>query len=451
MPGEPRRVNPGRVRKVNSAGDREGPVVYWMSRDQRSRDNWALLFAQELALSRRVPLAVAFCLAPDFLGASDNHYRFMLEGLTRVESALRQKNIVFHLLVGRPPESIARFCAEAGAGCLVSDFDPLRKKRRWKEEAASRIDAPFYEVDAHNIVPCWAASDKQEYAARTIRPKIHRRLDEFLEEYPPLLKQKEARRVEGESTGATPPAEEDVTLPAGWVEPGEDRALRVLDDFLESGLEWYAEKANDPNGGARSCLSPYLHFGQVSAQRVALEVMTADAPWQSRESFLEELVVRKELSDNYCYYNPGYDSIGGFPSWARETLEAHRKDPREYLYDYEELEAAATHDQAWNAAQTEMVTRGRMHGYMRMYWAKKILEWTATPEVALGTAIRLNDSYQLDGRDPNGYTGIAWSIGGVHDRGWKERPVFGKIRYMSFKGLERKFDVRAYIDSVRST
>ena len=194
-----------------------------------------------------------------------------------------------------------------------------------------------------------------------------------------------------------------------------------------------------------SDLSPYLHFGQIAPQRVAREIQQADAPPEAKQAFLEELIVRRELSDNFCWYNPDYDKFSGFPEWAQKTLDQHRDDRREYLYSLEEFEQGRTHDALWNAAQLEMVLRGKMHGYLRMYWAKKILEWTASPEEALEIAIYLNDRYELDGRDPNGYVGVAWSIGGVHDRAWGERPVFGKIRYMNLSGCQRKFKVDQYI------
>jgi len=235
----------------------------------------------------------------------------------------------------------------------------------------------------------------------------------------------------------------DALSQANWIVPGEAAAMKQLDRFLDLKLDGYEKDRNDPNIDGQSGLSPYLHFGQVSSQRVALEVL------RSRKdigAFLEELVVRRELSDNYCNYNQHYDDMQGFPAWARTSLIEHEKDRREYLYALQELENARTHDDLWNAAQQEMVRTGKMHGYMRMYWAKKILEWTASPAAAQTAAIYLNDRYELDGRDPNGYTGIAWSLGGLHDRAWKERAIFGKVRYMNFNGARRKFDVQAYIE-----
>jgi deoxyribodipyrimidine photo-lyase len=234
-------------------------------------------------------------------------------------------------------------------------------------------------------------------------------------------------------------------------EPGSSAAHRQLQVFLSKRLAGYNELRNNPTEPGQSGLSPYLHFGQLSAQRVALEAQRYDGDIASQEAFLEELIVRRELSDNFCYYNEKYDSFEGFPSWAQKTLNEHRRDPRPHVYDRDALEAGDTHDELWNAAQQEMVAAGKMHGYMRMYWAKKILEWAPTPEEALANAIYLNDRYELDGHDPNGYAGVAWSIGGVHDRAWPEREIFGKIRYMSYGGCKRKFPVDDYVSRVASS
>ena len=229
-----------------------------------------------------------------------------------------------------------------------------------------------------------------------------------------------------------------------WPQPGERTGLNCLANFLAERLPRYHLSQNDPASDGQSRLSPFLHFGQLSPQRVALAVSRADAPPAAVEAFLEQLIIRRELADNFCYHNPFYDGFEGFPAWARQTLDKHRSDPRPYCYSRDELAAARTHDPLWNAAQWEMVVAGTMHGYLRMYWAKKILEWSATPEEALACAIYLNDHYQLDGRDANGYTGIAWSMGGVHDRPWGERPIFGLVRTMTAAGCARKFDLAAY-------
>ncbi len=443
-------MNPQRARLIAKGRERTGPVVYWMSRDQRIRDNWVLIFAMETAWMRKAPLMVVFCLAPRFLNASGRAYGFMLRGLRELEAGLLERGVPFHLVTGEPGKVVPQFVAEHRAGILVTDFDPLRVKRQWKRDVSQRIDVPFYEVDAHNIVPCWLASPKQEFAARTLRIKVGRVLEDFLDDFPMWdrsLVRQEGRKHEidwamaEKSVGAVPDA-----APASGFASGEDAAHTVLQGFLKDRLPHYHLKRNDPLQDGQSGLSPYLHFGQLAAQRVALDVRRAKAPAEAKEAFLEELIVRRELSDNFCYYNPDYDGAGGFPAWARATLNEHRGDARAYRYALPQFEAAATHDTLWNAAQTEMVRTGKMHGYLRMYWAKKILEWSETPEEALRIATHLNDKYELDGRDPNGYAGCAWSIGGVHDRAWPTRPVFGKIRYMNERGCRSKFDVDAYIE-----
>ncbi len=440
-----------RVRKLrDSAGRPRGPVVYWMSRDQRVRNNWALLVAQQLAADQHKALCIAFCLVPEFLGATIRQYSFMIEGLKEVEQDLRAKNIPFYLLTGKPDEEIPGFVEDIEASALVADFDPLRIKMKWKEDVLKKTRIPFFEVDAHNIVPYWIASQKQEFAARTIRGKIQKLLPQFLTSFPRLKEQKEGEKIPDNDWDIVEKnLKVDFSVPElEWIEPGEKQAQRMLKNFIENKLPRYPDESNDPTQNAVSDLSPYLHFGQLSAQQAALEVRNSGK--KGREDFLEELIIRRELSDNFCFYNPEYDQFKGFPDWAKKTLDEHRKDPREYVYSMKEFEAGQTHDELWNAAQMEMVKKGKMHGYMRMYWAKKILEWTESPEEALKTAIFLNDKYELDGRDPNGYVGISWSIGGVHDRAWGERPIFGKIRYMSYNGARSKFNVKKYIEDVNA-
>ncbi len=425
-----------------------GEVVYWMSRDQRADDNWALIYAREMAERLNKGLSVIFCLSPDFLGATLRQYGFMLRSLIEVKSRLENIGIKFNLLIGNPKDEIPDFLNENRASILIADFDPLRIKREWKEGVSSKITIPMHEVDTHNIVPCFHVSSKIEFGAYTIRPKITRLLPFFMDEFP------EIKPFEPSVKNAKIPDIEKLLIEVGTdrsisevshLIPGEKAALKMLHDFIENKLENYLTEKNDPNKDACSGLSAYLHFGQISAQRVALEIIKNVPKSASVDSFLEELIVRRELSDNYCYYNPLYDSFEGFPEWAKRSLDSQRNEKREFIYTREAFEEAYTHDPLWNAAQNEMKQSGRMHGYMRMYWAKKILEWTRSPEEALKIALYLNDKYQLDGRDPNGYVGCAWSIGGVHDRAWANRPVFGKIRYMNFNGAKRKFNVEEYI------
>jgi deoxyribodipyrimidine photo-lyase len=443
------RVNQKRIRILNNNSETGGPIIYWMSRDQRAEDNWALLHAQDLAVIRMVPLVVVFCLVPDFLGATLRHYDFMIRGISETSKSLEKKSIPFFLRIGDPAAEIPLFVQKLGAGCLVTDFDPLRIKRHWKKKISSRLRIPFIEVDAHNIVPCWIASPKQEWGAYTIRPKIRALLSEFLKPFPKLRQHPfplsdGSERIDWDKSLKILQPDQSVA-PVHLFEPGPGTAKRKLRRFIQTGLKKYDTRRNNPTLEGQSCLSPFLHFGQLSPQRVALNVLSAALDPLKKEAFLEELIIRRELADNFCYYNPDYDSTRSFPSWARTSLDAHRRDLREYSYTTGQFEGGQTHDPLWNAAQMEMVKTGKMHGYMRMYWAKKLLEWSESPDQAMETAIRLNDRYELDGRDPNGYAGIAWSIGGVHDRAWGERQVFGKVRYMSYGGCKSKFDVEGYI------
>lgn len=443
-----------RVRLLNSKAERKGPVIYWMSRDLRVNDNWALLYAQQKALEKEQPLIVLFCLVPRFLDATLRHYSFMLEGLKEVEDRLQELNIGFVLFSGQPEAEITGFINQVKAGVLVTDFSPLRIPRAWKQMVSQTIDVAGFEVDAHNIVPCWEASEKLEYAAYTIRPKINRLLPEYLVDIPltvkhPIKAFEFDQPTDWSAASRSLKADSNFTSLENFT-PGEAAAKEAMAEFIEDRLPYYSNLHNDPTADGQSELSPYLHFGQLSAQRLAYEVKTKAGNTPAGADFLEELIVRRELSDNFCYYNDHYDSPEAFPNWAKTTLKIHLGDRREYLYSLEQFEKAQTHDDLWNAAQSEMVKRGKMHGYLRMYWAKKILEWSSSPAEAMKTAIYLNDRYSLDGRDPNGYAGIAWSIGGVHDRAWSERPIFGKIRYMSYKGSKSKFNIPKYIEKVNN-
>lgn len=440
-------MNPKRLRILKEGKSVSGPVVYWMQRDQRVHDNWAMLYAQEKAVEFNVPLFVVFNLVPNFLEATIRQYGFMLQGLREVEEELFRHNISFVLTSGDAGVEIPKFLESISASMLVADFNPLKIKRKWKKSVADKIEIPFHEVDAHNIVPFHHVSDKQEFAAYTIRPKIQKFLPEFLDDFSSLQKMKHTlinNSIDWDSVYNSLKINSEVSE-VDWLIPGETAAHKVLQNFISNKFANYGTNRNFPTHDAQSNLSPYFHFGQIAPQRVALSIQPLTEHEESHKSFLEEMIVRRELSDNFCYFNKNYDSFDGFHAWAKESLNQHRKDKRDFVYNLEQFELAKTNDDLWNAAQMGMKNTGKMHGYMRMYWAKKILEWSESPEEAMRIAIYLNDKYELDGRDPNGYAGIAWSIGGVHDRAWFERPVYGKIRYMNANGCAKKFDVKKYI------
>jgi len=430
-------------------------VVYLMSRDQRAEDNDALLAAQKHAQGLGVPLVVLFALYPASSKRAKEHASFMLEGLREVADNLADKHIPFIVQLGSQSEAIAAFKQhDCTIAALYFDMSPLRWPRQQQKQIAGKLTCPVYVVDAHNVVPVWVASDKQEFAARTIRPKLHRHLSVYLKTYDVSISKQDKVTIDLPDSLDLATALDKIDYTSAGIThhfiAGEAAGRQQLQQFIAKKMRNYGDNRNDPSLDGLSDLSPYLHFGQVSVRHAVLaaqEAAASDSSLQaSLDVFIEEAVVRKELSDNFCYYNPHYDSLAGAADWARQTLDDHRDDEREYTYSYDDFEQARTHDDAWNAAQLQLTREGKMHGYMRMYWAKKVLEWTSSPEEAIDILIRLNDFYSLDGGDPNGYVGIMWSVAGVHDRPWQERPVYGKIRSMVYGGLKRKFAIDKYID-----
>ncbi len=282
-------------------------------------------------------------------------------------------------------------------------------------------------------------------------------LDEFLTEFPPLISQilhAPALNMNGmkyfeDAQDCYSILECDMSVrEVGWARPGYTGGIQALQDFIddETRLAVFSKTRNDPNGNSQSHLAPWLHFGQISVQRCILEVSKYEEVFPSGVGLWRDFSITwRELSDNFCYYNPDYDNIRAAPAWALATLRKHQRDKREKLYSLKELDDADTYDSLWNSCQLQMRLDGWMHGYMRMYWAKKILEWTESPEQALEFSVYLNDRYSLDGRDPNGYLGIQWSITGLYDGPFDERPVHGTVRGMTSSGRRRKFDVDLYV------
>jgi deoxyribodipyrimidine photo-lyase len=426
-----------------------------MQRAQRWSDNPALEVAVEAANTLGKPLVVFLGLTPFYPHANLRHYVFLAQGIPELARGLEERGAGF-VLRRHPDHEVAKFCAEVRPSLVVGDENPLREPEQWRRTLADQLRVPLWTVDADVIVP-WALLKKEQYAARTIRPRLRVLLDEFLTR--PANDKVQIPWRPPKALRSLPP-ESDVlegfpidrgVQPVTTFRGGTAVAVRHLERFVKERLAGYAVRRNRPEFDGTSELSPYLHFGHIGPRTVALAVKRAEAPRQDREAFLEELVVRRELAVNFVRYNPRYDRLEGCEPWALRTLEVHRRDEREHLYSARQLENAETHDPLWNAAQKQMAEGGWMHGYLRMYWAKKILEWTRSPAEAFDVAIHLNDRYELDGRDPNGYAGIAWALGGKHDRAWgPERAAFGKIRYMSYSSTSRKFDSRAYMARVEA-
>jgi deoxyribodipyrimidine photo-lyase len=450
-------IHDSRVQPLNDEpADLKGRyVLYWMQASQRVGFNHALEYAIREANARSLPVIVCFGLMDGYPEANERHYAFVLQGLRDVEAALRKRGIKFVVKHGDPPDVALRYAKHAAL--VVCDRGYLRHQRQWRDAVADKAGKRVVQIESDVVVPVETASDHDEFAARTIRPKITKRLSEYLVNLPPTrvrcpsLSMRIAGDIDVKNVERSL-AKLKIDRSVGRVtrfDGGEAAARKLLAKFVRGKLASYVEGRNEPAAHATSTMSPYLHFGQISPVEVALAVRNAkDVPAADRQAYLEELVVRRELSVNHVLYNPRYDSFDGLPDWAKKTLAARGKDKRYHVYSRAQLDAAETHDPWWNAAQREMVATGFMHNYMRMYWGKKILEWTRSPRAAFETTLYLNNKYFLDGRDPNAYANVAW-IFGLHDRPWgPARPVFGTVRYMNAAGLERKFDMDAYARSV---
>lgn len=442
-----------RIKKLNNREVRQGEyILYWMQHSQRTKSNHALNFAIQNANRYSKPLLVFFGLTDRFPEANLRHYSFMLDGILEVKTELHKMGIGFCVIMGTPDEAALTLGEKACA--IVVDRGYLRIERQWRNRVAEESECAMYQIESDLVVPIEEASDKEEYSAATIRRKLRPKLKEFsdLEEMIQVKVPFDNRLLTGfkgivedvENVVEILSIDKSVSL-VKCKKGGYSNARRRLDDFIENKLDYYDTLKNHPDKDFSSGLSAYLHFGQISPIEIYNKVKNINKT--GKEGFIEEIIVRRELAFNYIYYNNKYDSYSSIPSWAAQSLEDHKKDVRKWNYSLEQLELSGTHDPYWNAAQTQLYLTGDMHGYMRMYWGKKIIEWTDDPENAFNTALYLNNKYSLDGRDPNSFAGIAWCFG-KHDRPWVERPIFGKIRFMNANGLQRKFDIESYVKKI---
>ena len=427
-------------------------VVYWMQRAQRALDNPALGVAVEVANALRQPVVIFFAPVPYYPHANLRHYAFLAQGIHDVAERARRRGVGF-VLRTYPEHSLVKFCNEVKASLVVGDENPMREPHSWREIAAKKLSVPLWTVDADVIVPS-KLLEKEQYAARIIRPRLQQRLEQFL-----TLTGNPDSKIEWQEPGglSSLPDDGSIDITEGWkdldrsVQPvdsfrgGTTEALRLLDRFVKHKLAHYPENHGKPEIEGTSRLSPYLHFGHIGPHTVMRAVLNSKAPQTAKDDYIDQFVTWRELSINFVHFNRIYDSIECAPDWAHKTLAKHAHDPRPVLYTREQFEASETHDDLWNAAQLQMLHEGWMHNYMRMYWAKKILEWSPSPAVAWQTALYLNDKYFLDGRDPNGYAGVSWAMGGKFDRPWFERPIFGTIRWMSGDAARKKFDADKYV------
>jgi deoxyribodipyrimidine photo-lyase len=405
-------------------------ILYWMQRAQRGYENAALNAAIALGNTLDLPIVVMFVLT-EFEAANLSHYTFMLEGIAVVRRDLQDRGTPFIIRRGKPVEQILHMARELQAAAIISDESELRTPRAWRDELKKYTPVPFACVDADVVVP-GKHFPNEEWAARTLRPKLLRLLPLYLQ---PVVDLEPKHKLSNSpcDTGDVRNPRSYLSIlkidcsvrPSDYFHGGQDESKRRLLLFIHERLARYAKQRNHPELLGTSELSAYLHFGQISVQQLAWKITQYNPPSivdestdfdEGKAAFLEELLVRRELAINFVLRNPHYDEFEGCPQWGKETLRKHTLDPRAWNYSLEELEYAKTHDELWNACQCEMIESGRMHGYIRMYWAKKILEWVEDPAEAFQYAVYLNDKYEIDGRDANGYTGIAWALGGKHDR-----------------------------------
>lgn len=425
-------------------------IFYWMQSAQRTLDNHALEFAVRYANRYECPLHVGFVLMPAFPNANKRHFTFMLEGLCEVSTALHKIGAKFELVIGNSEEALLKWTADAKSVVFDGGYGIFEKSI--KEAVIDKLDKEVFVIDTNLVVPLSIAYPKEAYAAYAIRPSIMRKLDTFLygTESIDVNVRYDGIPFEIDIAGLMSSALASLQdVPASpLLKGGQSVAIMKLSHFLDEKLRNYEQDASNPGKNACSFLSPYLHFGQISPVTIARRARETGLPC---DGFIEQLIVRRELAYNYIHYagNAYEDLKKTLPSWAYETLLTHRDDIREYIYDLDSLERGETHDPYWNAAQKEMVLTGYMHGTMRMYWGKKVIEWSNSPEAALKILLYLNDKYELDGRDPNGYAGILWCFG-KHDRPWRERQVFGKVRYMNAAGLTRKYDMNDYLARINA-
>ena len=437
-----------RIKWLNNKPFIEGDyVLYWMQASQRVDYNHALEYAITKANELDKPLLVFFGITDEYPGANERHYYFMLEGLRETQASLLKRGI--RMVIQHESPETAAIKWSRSACVIVTDRGYLTLQKKWRKYVASRIECPLIQVESDVVVPVEQASSKEAYSAASLRPKINRLLKSYLVPVRNIRLKNKSSNLAFESLDIQDLdkaiSKLNIDRSVDKVETyhgGASQAKRHLRNFLRYKLDEYATKKNDPNAEVLSNMSPYLHFGQISPLYIALQVSNTNGA--GKDVYLEELIVRRELAINFVYYNKNYAAFSSLPAWVKGNLRTHAKDKREYVYTLAQLENAQTHDPYWNAAQLEMMITGKMHGYMRMYWGKKILEWTKSPQRAFKVATYLNDKYELDGRNPNSYAGVAWCFG-KHDRPWSARPVFGNIRYMNASGLKRKFDADAYV------
>jgi deoxyribodipyrimidine photo-lyase len=442
------------VRRGGAPDPKGKCIVYWMQRAQRGMDNHALDKAVDVANALGLPVVAYFAGISNFPHGALRGYVFLNQGLPDIEEDCGTRGVGF-LTRYAPHEDHLRFFADVHAAMVIGDENPMRAPEQWRVDIASKLRIPFWTVDADVIVPSKLLL-KAQYSGAIARPRIMKALPHFLKPFTNPHASTPWKTPRGlladdpraDMTKGWKDLDRSVGGVAAW-QGGHHEAMRRLGVFVKDKLAKYADDRNHPEREATSRLSPYLHFGHIGPLTIALAIEAAVKKdpklAKARDSYYNEVITWRELSVNFCRYQPDYDNPGCVDHWASETIAKHDRDKREVVYTLKQLEAAETYDDLWNAAQLQMVRFGWMPNYLRMLWGKKIVEWTPDVATAMKYLVYLNDKYFLDGRDPNGYSGIAWCALGKFDRPWPERPVFGKRRYMSSESAKRKFDAKRYM------
>lgn len=417
-------------------------VVYWISRALRTIDNQAFYAAQQEALSRKEPLVLFFNLYPDFPHANTRNMDFLFHGLAEISLKAQALNIPTIFMEGDALSNLEKLHQTLDISILITEHNPLRPIKAVHQAIGSWASAQtvrFIRINTACVIPVWDASPKLEFSAKTIRNKIMNHYEPFLEKTYSLIEHPFSASINSvftyEEAQLTMKDRVWPKIGLSTLVPGEDAANTVLADFIRNKLDVY-DRRNEVDSNGQSRLSAYLHFGMISPIKMIRDVKQTNHP--NAPLFIEEAMVRRELAENYVHYCDNYDQFSGAWSWAQTSLNAHRSDPRPYLYTLKQFEHAQTHDALWNTCQTMVTENGYLHSYLRMYWAKMVLLWSESPEEAIRILVHLNDTYFLDGRDPNGYTGIMWSVCAVHDRPWFDKPIHGLIRAMGKDGTLKK-------------
>lgn len=467
---------------LNPGGDY---VLYWMQINRRFHYNFALEYAVGWANKLDKPLLILEAFSCDYPWATDRSHTFMMQGMKEHLDYATEQDLNYVSFVEEEPGQYEKLLKDltSNASVLVTDEYPVFIMRERNEKYPKEMDLPYITVDSNGLIPL-GLTDKDPYSAYFFRKIMQKH---FIEAYTHPPKQNPLNELESNEKidlddsffEDLPDARDalnnipefisglDIDHDVHPIDLNGTRsaATGMLGQFIKNALLEYDDKRNDPDENKTSQLSPWLHFGKISEHEIVQAVLDHQPEgWDldkitfnkgstggffngdpNVDGFLDEVITWREVGYHFAHHRPDYDQISSLPDWVQKTMDEHRDDPREYVYSYDEFKNSQTHDEIWNAAQTQLREEGIIHNYLRMLWGKKIIEWTPDYETAAEYMIDLNNIYAIDGRDPNSYSGIFWCLGRF-DRAWQERPIFGKLRYMTSESTQKKVKLKQYLD-----